>query len=113
MGNAHSEYIGPLAESGIPGTVTMILILITSLMTGIRTYNRSDERWVKNLTLLITIGLCTYFLHGFLNNFLDTDKASAPFWGFIAMLVALDLHSKKGNSTIEDGKTESNTSKSL
>ena len=25
------------------------------------------------------------------NNYLDTDKASAPFWGFLAILVAMDL----------------------
>jgi len=108
MGNAHSEYIGPLAESGIPGTLTMLLILITSLMTGIKTYFRSEERWVKMLALSITIGLCTYFLHGFLNNFLETDKASAPFWGFIAMLVSLDLHSRKSKSNGENKEMHPN-----
>ncbi len=94
-GNAHSEYIGPLAESGFPGTITILLILITSLTTGFKTYFRTEERWLKMITLAITLGLCTYFLHGFLNNFLETDKASAPFWGFIAVLVALDLRSRK------------------
>ena len=33
----------------------------------------------------------TYFVHGVLNNYLDTDKASAPFWGFLAVLVVWDL----------------------
>jgi len=41
--------------------------------------------------LSILLGMVTYFLHGALNNFLDTDKASVPFWGFAAMLVAADL----------------------
>jgi hypothetical protein len=36
-------------------------------------------------------GLVTYFIHGVLNNFLDLDKASVPFWGFIAMIVVLDI----------------------
>jgi len=27
-----------------------------------------------------------------LNNFLDTDKASALFWGFTAAIVALDVY---------------------
>jgi hypothetical protein len=36
-------------------------------------------------------GLLTYVIHGFLNNFLDTDKISAPFWTFIAGLVVLDM----------------------
>jgi hypothetical protein len=43
----------------------------------------------------ILIGLFTYFLHGFLNNFLDQDKASAPFWSMIAILVALDVYHHK------------------
>ena len=37
--------------------------------------------------LSLYLGLLTYFIHGVLNNYLDTDKASAPFWGFLAMLV--------------------------
>jgi len=41
------------------------------------------------------LGLSTYFIHGFLNNFLDTDKASVPVWGFMAMLVALEVYHKK------------------
>ena len=42
------------------------------------------------------LGLITYFVHGVLNNYLDTDKASAPFWGFLALLVVLDLGGKSG-----------------
>jgi len=43
----------------------------------------------------IYLGLMTYFIHGVLNNYLDTDKASAPFWGFLAILVVIDLEVKK------------------
>jgi hypothetical protein len=38
------------------------------------------------------VGLISYYIHGFLNNFLDTDKASVPVWGFMAILVALRLY---------------------
>jgi hypothetical protein len=40
------------------------------------------------------IGLITYIIHGFLNNFLDTDKITAPFYGMTAILVVLDLYQK-------------------
>jgi hypothetical protein len=43
------------------------------------------------LALSIMLSLITYYIHGILNNFLDSDKASALFWGFSAILVALDL----------------------
>lgn len=95
MGNAHSEYIGPLAESGVFGSLSFILILITSIYTGIRTYRNAKEKEVRMLSMGCTLGLITYYLHGFLNNFLDTDKASAPFWGFIAILVAIDVYHLK------------------
>jgi hypothetical protein len=41
---------------------------------------------------MIVLSLITYWFHGFLNNFLDTDKAAGPYWGFIAMLVAIDIY---------------------
>ncbi len=90
-GNAHSEYLGPLAEMGIPGMVIMLLLITFIIITGLRVYKKGDKK-VKFLSLMVLLGLITYFAHGFLNNFLDTDKLSVPFWGFIAILVALETY---------------------
>lgn len=92
MGNAHSEYIGPLAESGIPGLLSFLGIMITIIYTGLRVYRKAQLRQVRLIGLIITLGLITYFVHGIMNNFLNTDKASVPFWGFAAILVVLDLY---------------------
>ncbi|MBN1187753.1 MAG: O-antigen ligase family protein [Bacteroidales bacterium] len=103
LGNAHSEYIGPMAESGILGSLTFILIVLFVIITGVRVYKKTRDREIKILSLVVLLGLITYYVHGFLNNFLDTDKASALFWGYSAILVALDVyHLKKP----EDEKTE-------
>jgi O-antigen ligase len=91
-GNAHSEYIGPLAESGVLGMVWVISILICVVLTGLRVYKRTDSKEIRMLSLSVLLGLITYYFHGTMNDFLDTDKASVPFWGFIAILVALDLY---------------------
>jgi len=91
MGNAHSEYIGPLCESGVLGTLTFLGIVVTIIWTGWRLYYKLTDKIHRGLMLSILLGMVTYFLHGALNNFLDTDKASVPFWGFAAMLVAADL----------------------
>jgi putative inorganic carbon (HCO3(-)) transporter len=93
-GNAHSEYIGPLCESGVLGTLTFIAIIICTLFTGFRLYYTIKDNETKNLVLVTLLGFITYIIHGALNNFLDTDKASVPFWGFIAMLVAIDAFHK-------------------
>lgn len=101
MGNAHSEYIGPMAESGVLGMLSIFLIFCFSIYTGLMVYKRIKDRELRIISLSVVIGLVSYYLHGFLNNFLDSDKASVPVWGFIAILVALDVFYNK---------TEENTS---
>jgi len=90
-GNAHSEYLGPLAESGILGLATFLGLIISVIIVSIKTYQRIDERKVRGILRLAFLGLITYYLHGFLNNFLDMDKASAPFWGFTAIIASLSI----------------------
>lgn len=94
-GNAHSEYLGPLSESGVLGLVTFLILIVTVLNTGIHTWTRLNDSRLKGIVLAAIIGLVTYYVHGFLNNFLDTDKLSVPFWGFTAMIVAIDLYSRR------------------
>lgn len=91
-GNAHSEYIGPLAESGLPGLLSVLFIMITVLYTGFNAHKNSSNPQTRIIALSATLGLITYFVHGLMNNFLNTDKASVPFWGFVAIIVALDLY---------------------
>ena len=102
QGNAHSEYLGPLAEMGMPGILIIIILYSLITYTGLRVYKRGKKE-VKFLSLMATLGLITYFAHGVLNNFLDTDKLSVPFWGFIAIIVALDVyHTNDENKQVEE-----------
>lgn len=94
-GNAHSEYLGPLAESGVLGLVTFLILIAVVIYTGVNAYTRINDQRLKQIVLAALLGLITYYIHGFLNNFLDTDKLSVPFWGFTAMIVAIDILSKK------------------
>lgn len=98
LGNAHSEYIGPLAEEGFIGTMSVLAIVLLVIYTTVRLYKRAVSKEVKFITLSVLISLFTYFIHGLLNNFLDTDKASVPFWGMIAMLVALDIYHRESSN---------------
>ena len=100
-GNAHSEYIGPLAESGVLGLLTFASIVIAIFYSGITLYYKMEKSSMRALLLAIMLGLVTYFVHGFLNNFLDTDKASVPVWGFAAAIVAIQLYHYKSNESEE------------
>jgi len=95
LGNAHSEYLGPLSESGLLGMLTFLILIITVMNTAFNTYLRLRDPKKKALLAGAFLGLITYYSHGFMNNFLDTDKASVPFWAFTAMIVSIDLLSRK------------------
>lgn len=95
-GNAHSEYLGPLSEQGVLGALSILVIFIISLVVGIKLYYQLDHNpFLKGVVMCIILGLVTYYLHGVLNNFLDTDKASIPIWGMMSMLVAIQLYHLK------------------
>ena len=98
-GNAHSEYLGALSEAGILGCLSFIAIVIAVLTVGIRAYSNTDDKRLKTLLLCAILGLITYYFHGTMNDFLDTDKASIPFWGFSAIIVAIDIQLKKEKKT--------------
>lgn len=100
-GTAHSEYLGPLSESGVLGMLSMLFIVIATIFTGIRVHLKARSRSIKLFSLGILIGLITYYIHGVLNNFLDTDKASALFWGFTGMLVAMDVFHREREENVD------------
>ncbi len=95
LGNAHSEYIGPLTEQGVPGALLVLAVFVTTFLTGERVYRTAKDRRLGHLALVLAVSLLTYYIHGMLNNFLDTDKLSVPFWGLTAAVVALDIVTEK------------------
>jgi O-antigen ligase len=90
-GNSHSEYLGPLAELGVLGLLLVLALFGTVSWTAIRLWSRLPDGVDRRIVGAAYLGLVTYYIHGFLNNYLDLDKASVPFWGFTAMIVILDL----------------------
>ena len=91
LGNAHSEYLGSLAEMGAFGALSVLFIFGITIYIGIKTYRRAADRQIGNLALCLTVSMITYYSHGFLNNFLDTDKLAVPFWTFTAAIAILDI----------------------
>lgn len=108
-GNAHSEYLGLMAEAGFPSVIAFIAIWVFALLAGfklIKRENISPEH--RSIVIASILGLITYIGHAFMNNFLDMDKIAAPFWGSMAIIVALEYYYKnldKGEKGL--GKIES------
>jgi len=102
-GNAHSEYLGAMAEQGLMGLIIVLLLFGSVIYYGLTVFRKGDLK-VKFLSMMATTGLITYVAHAVLNNFLDTDKLSVPFWGFIAIIVALDVYHCKETDEKSDKK---------
>ena len=97
-GNAHSEYIGALAEMGVIGSLLVLLLVIVSVYKGITTFKKAKNKESKILVIAATLAIISYFTHGILNNFLDTDKLAIPVWSCLAIITVIDIyHSGKTN----------------
>ena len=98
MGNAHSEYIGTLAEQGLIGSLVVVSLVIVFMYCGLMTYRRAKNKESKILVLGATLALLGYYVHSTLNNFLDTDKLAVPIWSCMAIITAIDCyHADKEN----------------
>lgn len=95
LGDAHSEYFSALAETGWPGLFLWLAIVLASFFTGFRICYTNDSRKVRILAMIALLGLVTYHVHAFLNNYSNYDKIAVPLWGFTAILVALDIYYSK------------------
>ena len=85
------------------GGLAMLLLVFYGIATGLKVYKRQTDKELKMIAIVVLISLITYFLHGIMNNFLDTDKISALFWGYTAMLVAMDVYHKERKELSGEG----------
>ncbi len=88
LGNVHSEYLRPFAESGLIGGLLWIALVLATMHQGFHVFYESKNVRIKGLVLGALLGLVTYFIHGFLNNYSEFDKIAVPMWGFIALIIA-------------------------
>ena len=100
MGNAHSEYLGALSETGIIGLLSFLALVVIIFYKGITLFYKSiGDRAQQAVVLSSILGLSTYFIHAFLNNYFDTDKAAVPVLGICAIFIALENNLKEVNLT--------------
>ncbi|MCS7074409.1 MAG: O-antigen ligase family protein, partial [Bacteroidia bacterium] len=99
-GNAHSEYFGPMAETGYLGIFVMFALVIASLYYGINVWHSKLPLVERMVGLTIFCGLLSYHIHALVNSFLDTDKAAFLYWSSFAFLVILDLKSRQIQSEL-------------
>lgn len=91
-GNAHSEYLMYLSETGLPGLIIFLLLIYITIAKAIRIFHRARAPGVRWLALAILVGFISYLFHGNFNSFIDTDKASVLFYGTMAFVAGVELY---------------------
>lgn len=93
-GHAHSEYFTPLSETGFPGAILFIVIVLTVIGYGMKVIYRETDMQNKLLLYGAVLGLVTFYVHGIFNAFLDSDKMAVLVFGSIAVIVAADFRQR-------------------
>jgi O-antigen ligase len=89
-GNAHSEYLMYLSETGLPGLLIFILLIYFVLSSAIKIFNSTSDKALKWFTFSVLLGIITFLVHGTFNSFIDTDKAAVLFYAALAAIVSID-----------------------
>lgn len=93
-GNAHSEYLAFLSETGIFGFLSFLGVVLLSLFYGMQNHYRLKDELLKKINLGVLLGLITYYFHGVFNSFLDQSKLAFLFFAAVGVIVWINLRLK-------------------
>ena len=91
-GNAHSEYLMVLSESGFVGLAIFLVLIYLLIAQAIHLFQNLSDKPLKWLSFAVLLGLISYLVHGLFNSFIDTDKMAVLFYAAIATVVAIDIY---------------------
>jgi putative inorganic carbon (HCO3(-)) transporter len=91
-GNAHSEYLGYLCETGFPGFLIYMAAVFLTIMTAIRIIYQTNNKMVRNLAFIILLALITFYVHTIFNGFLENDEIGSLYYGSLAAITAIDVY---------------------
>ena len=91
-GNAHSEYLGAMAETGLPGLLIYLLIIGTTLFTAVKIIYKSHDPKTRTITILITLCLLPFLIHTVFNAFMENDEIGSLWYGSLAAITAMDVY---------------------
>jgi len=92
LGDAHSEYFSAMSEAGYMGLLSWLGVVLTTMGIAFKVFYQQQPGKVRYTLLIALLGLITYYVHAFLNNYSQYDKIAVPLWTFTAVITALDLY---------------------
>lgn len=97
-GNAHSEYMTYLSETGIVGFLIWLAIVFGSIYLGMRNHYGTADPVLLRLNMAALLGLVTYYFHGLFNSFIDQSKMAFLVYSALGILVWVHLRIRKSST---------------
>lgn len=86
-GNAHSEYLSALSETGIAGFLVFLALVLSGVYFGMRNHSETRDSLLRRVNLAALLGLITFFFHGLFNAFLDQSKMAFLVYTSLGIIV--------------------------
>lgn len=86
---AHSEYFQTLAETGILGFASWMLIIISFFIYGIRQLREVEDSFFQSIIIGLMASELSLVINFSVISALDADKAGIPFWIIYGLMPAI------------------------
>jgi O-antigen ligase len=91
-GNAHSEYLTYLSETGLFGLIIFLLTVFGSIYYGMQNHERCNDPLLRAINLGVLLGLVTYYFHGIFNSFMDQSKMGILYFTALGTIVWINQY---------------------
>lgn len=100
LGGTHSDYLKVLTETGFPGMLIFVAIILIALHNGMALARTQYELKQRMLTIAILAAFVSFLVHVLFNEFLDDVKAAVLFWAIIAYFNTLQQPTGGSSSSL-------------
>lgn len=90
-GNAHSEYLMYLSETGIFGFLLFLFQCIYLLFLSFRIIHHTTDPHTRYIGIGLLLAIGGYLVHALVNSFLETDKIGLVFYFAMAGVVGMSM----------------------
>jgi putative inorganic carbon (HCO3(-)) transporter len=97
----HSEYITALTEMGIVGILLLVALYGMTLYYPLAYAFSAGDKQTRLIGLLVSVPLLSYYLHAFINNFMDHGKMAALIYLHWGAAMALEVQMRKQKQSIQ------------
>lgn len=104
-GNAHSEYLTYLSETGLIGFLIFLGWIFFSIHLGLKLIYNHPTLLGRTIALGLLLGLVSFYIHGGVNAFIDQDKMAVLVFASLGGLVALEADAKNILNCQESGSS--------